>query len=101
MKQTENLFATSARCIGMEVFYDMNVYDLGVHGTLSIQPKWSKRPSEPGNVYLVIDEGDVDVVPDLLRDAWDGMVSGNPGYYVPRWVNEHYRKYQEASNKKA
>lgn len=98
MKQTADLFGTRAQCTGMEIYYDINVHDLGVHGKLTIHPKWSKRTSKPGDVYLVIDEGDVDVVPDLLRDAWDGMVSADPGYYLPRWVYEHYRKYQDASH---
>jgi hypothetical protein len=94
----EELFGVRARCKGMAVYYDLDLVNDGIHGTLSIHPKWSKTPKASGDVYLRIDEHMADVVPELLREAWDGMLSDDPGYSIPRWVKDHFRQYEQCSN---
>lgn len=96
--QQDNLWATRARCTGINFTYHAIFDTSGVAGRLTIAPIWSKRTTPDGHVVLDLDECEVDVVPELFRQAWEGVNSTDPGYYVPRWVKQKLKDYENASH---
>lgn len=98
--EQENLWGTHARCRGLVFKYESAFGDDGIVGLLDITPRWSKRPKHSGEVHLRLDECSNDLVPELFREAWDGFLSTDPGYYIPRWVKGHLQDYEHASRRK-
>lgn len=96
----DNLWASRARCIGLQFIYQARFTNDGINGHLHVQPTWSKNTQKDGYVHLELDEHETDLVPELFREAWDGINSTDPGYYVPRWVKDHLKNYQDATDKK-
>lgn len=96
--EQQDLWGARARITGLTITYNSDWMKDGVVGQLYILPKWSKRPRASGEVLLKIDEDTHDVVPDLMRRAWDGFNSADPGYYIPRWIKEHLQDYQRCTN---
>ena len=95
-----NLWQTHARCLGLTFKYELAYKDADLVGLLDIVPRWSKRPKASGEVHLRLDECANDLVPELFREAWDGFLSTDPGYYIPRWVKGHLQDYENASRSK-
>lgn len=95
---SRDLFGVYAQIVGMSIYYDLDMLSDGWGGTLEIQPRWSKTPQKDGYVLIRVDEDTQDVVPELIREAWDGIHTADPAYYVPRWVKDHLQDYERASH---
>ncbi len=93
----ENIWQTAAQCTGLTIMYDSRYCATGKVGSLVIKPVWARKPRNPGYYATSLDEQTEELLPQLALEACNGFLTTDPGYYVPRWVNDHLNEYKSAA----
>lgn len=93
-----NLWMSHARCTGFAVAYESRLHAVGLVGKLAIVPQWSKQPRKMGAVLVELDEETEQYVPDLVREAYLGYCTTDPGHFIPRRI-QAYLQDQEGTGR--